>query len=120
LFNHLNHGGNFYLWDDDAGVWVLDDITTLHYSELGTTSIGENSSADIQVYPNPANNFINIKFNSPAADLKLELFDITGRMVLTTDLSGNQKINIGHLEDGLYIYRLNQEGIVKSGKILVE
>jgi hypothetical protein len=120
LFNHLNHGGNSYLWNDGAGDWTLYDITTLHYSELGTTSIKENSSADVTVYPNPAQDFINIEFDNQDPDSQLELFDITGRKVLTTNLKGNQKVDISLLENGLYIYRVNQDGMVKSGKILVE
>ena len=59
----------------------------------------------IDVYPNPANNFINIDLNGKAAISKIEVYDTNGQLQL---LGFNQKLNISSLPLGvLYPPRAN-------------
>ncbi len=64
---------------------------------------------EIIIYPNPAKNKIFIKgtFDAPAL---FELYDITGRKALEQTITGiNSQVNINHLSNGFYIYKLNTE-----------
>jgi len=67
-----------------------------------------------QNYPNPFNPSTNIRFSLPAAgDIKLQVFDVNGRLVSTlingVMSAGNHTatFNAGSLASGTYLYRLD-------------
>jgi len=79
----------------------------------------ENLSAlDYIVYPNPANETVNLKFNGNRnSDLKLDIYNNTGYLVKTVYLPGDVKdynINIHDLPAGIYFVKLN-DGYHYSG-----
>jgi hypothetical protein len=48
----------FYLWDETIGQWLADSKDTYYYSEHNITFIPKMTEKDINVYPNPAKEFI--------------------------------------------------------------
>lgn len=67
----------------------------------------------ISIYPNPATDIINIAaLNNLPANTTATLFDISGRMLLSSQLSGNAttEINIAHLPKGLYWMHISANG----------
>ncbi len=76
--------------------------------------------------PNPFNPTTQIKFSLPqATDVKLAVYDVLGRRVATL-LNGKRKagehsvtFEAGNLSSGVYIYRLEAEGVSKSRKMLL-
>ena len=53
---------------------------------------------------------------------QLQLFDIRGRLVLTTELEANQAvhtINVASLEDGVYIVELDNSSQAKTQKVII-
>ena len=79
------------------------------------------SSGEIKLYPNPANDIITIE-NNGSQDLELELYDLSGRVLLKMNVvTGKQTIETKDILSGTYIYRLvNSEGsIARSGKIQI-
>ncbi len=86
------------------------------------TGIQNNSSAlKVGIGPNPAQNtlqVINLK-----TEANLELFDVTGRKVGLFRVNENkQAINIAHLVNGTYIYRVSdtKEKLISSGKLIIK
>lgn len=83
--------------------------------------IKENNNLNhlIQVYPNPANNFITLKSDIALQHSKIELTDVTGRLIQTiksTDLN-QTTINIINLNDGIYFLNItfdNTNKVVKK------
>lgn len=75
---------------------------------------------DIYAYPNPASDFIKIYTGFLYSQMIFELYDISGRMVLSEDVSENEKVNIRGLNKGLYYFNLFIDDKYKSGKIVVE
>jgi len=75
-----------------------------------------NEKLEISIYPNPANDIINVKYNK---EFIIEIFDITGKSILT---SKNKTTNIAHLDQGNYIIMIkNEKGkILKSDKLIVK
>lgn len=60
-----------------------------------------------QVYPNPAYAVAHIA-NAPECVLYVEIFDLSGRRVQSTELSeGNRELNLSRLASGLYVLRLS-------------
>jgi len=73
---------------------------------------------DIMIYPNPASDLINIKFNSQNEELVLEIYDLSGRLVQSEVITGDKTISISSLEDGVYNCIFKGEGKVLSQKLV--
>ena len=78
-------------------------------------------SNNIKIYPNPAKELINIAISNYLGDLKVEMFDINGRLVNTksVDFSGNYSIELNALTAGVYIVKLTGTNLNYSEKIVV-
>lgn len=79
---------------------------------------------NIQWYPNPANDILNIaSVETFIAGSKIELYDITGRMVLSYTIgteSNIANVNLKEIKQGLYLCVIkNGEEIIASSKISV-
>ncbi|MBQ3832787.1 MAG: T9SS type A sorting domain-containing protein, partial [Bacteroidales bacterium] len=77
----------------------------------------------IYVYPNPADEELNILLNSlPEGKTMIEFHDVTGRLVLSEEIkSANPSINISSLKQGVYMYRIiNGENIIARDRIVKE
>ncbi len=60
----------------------------------------------LNVYPNPADKYIQIAFpDNIAEEPKIMIFDLGGRMVYHNYLRANEKINTEYLENGIYILK---------------
>ncbi|MCO5267674.1 MAG: GEVED domain-containing protein [Brumimicrobium sp.] len=95
-----------------------DNVTLVEVIVDGTcdyNSLDVEEFANIIVYPNPTTNILNIENTSTAADLKAELLDINGRIVLVENKIFNNantaKLDIQHIEKGIYTLRIsNMDG----------
>lgn len=78
----------------------------------------------ITLYPNPANEFVTIKFSRNLNDVKIFIYDINGRLVLKnlTSTINNKKldINISHLEAGAYIMKIKVNNSIVGKQLLIE
>lgn len=62
---------------------------------------------DFSIYPNPANDEINIRFVGNNNNAMIELFDYTGKIIRSIELlSYEQTINLAGLNRGMYFIRL--------------
>ncbi len=80
------------------------------------------SSSEIILYPNPVNNSLNISFkNSNSTLFNFDLFDISGKLILSSKFSNtslNYKIDLSHLLKNTYIYKIESESFFKTGVIM--
>lgn len=76
-----------------------------------------NSSSGLKIYPNPANQEVNIESKEK---LNLQLFDIAGHLVIR-EISSSQKtiLNTGSLPAGFYTLKLNAEKSSALKKIII-
>jgi len=83
-----------------------------------TTGIGDIEETAIAVYPNPANNFVNIESQSRIE--RIGIYDLTGKTVYSTTSDQNKlKINIDFLESGIYLIKLETENGIRVEKLNV-
>lgn len=77
-----------------------------------------NTINDINVFPNPGNDYLTISLPEPFKYTVFEIYDIYGKLMLSTQLSGRRNIlHTSHLRSGTYVYKIyNQEGLRESGK----
>ena len=119
-FSTMLLSGETLYWDDETGDWEFDGGYNLYYSEQLISDILDKESAGIKIYPNPASEFIYFEATDNTTNSTVEVFDMQGRMVLSQEISGKQQISVSHLDKGLYIYKLVQNGKPISGKIMIE
>ncbi|WP_235296192.1 TonB family protein [Portibacter marinus] len=79
---------------------------------------------NVQVFPNPAKEQINIKFKGEAKPLKLQLFDVQGKEVVARDFplfkgSFDENIRIDNADTQMLILRITQGDKVFSEKIIL-
>jgi uncharacterized protein (TIGR02145 family) len=100
-------------YEDGAVIRVGRDITMGLSVRCVKNNISETNDFQIEnlsIYPNPAQNLINVK-----ADLKLigasyTIIDNTGRGVLSGQISSeNIIVDIGNLKEGVYMFKVNNE-----------
>lgn len=105
---------SFSLISSDNGDWgmntpgyfCLDNLT----AKQTTTSIESKfDETEINIYPNPAKNFI--KINSTESISGYEVIDLTGKCILKSDkYQATENINIEMLTKGIYLIKIKAEG----------
>jgi len=71
------------------------------------TGISENAWNTVKVWPNPANDFINISLPDGAKTVTINIIDITGKRVYFNKLqTGSAQVQLGTLEKGVYLVQL--------------
>ncbi|MBK7691107.1 MAG: T9SS type A sorting domain-containing protein [Bacteroidetes bacterium] len=87
-------------------------------SKTPTITLSEN----ISIYPNPSSHEIEIKCNNAIwRDIqKIELFTTDGKSVVSYSNNNmpNRKINIQHLNNGLYFIKISGDGLTFTNKFL--
>lgn len=66
---------------------------------------------DITLYPNPATNQVNIRFETEQSNSQLEVYDLTGRLIAkfeTTATQGVWKLDLASMTTGIYLVVLRQ------------
>ena len=82
-------------------------VDGLSFKFQSTLSIAENKINDIQVFPNPAGQFI--MFNGIDDQSNVDLFDISGKRVKSLIInSSDSQIDVSDLTNGVYLARINK------------
>jgi len=92
------------------GIFLIDSIVVDN-----VLSTSEVASASFSVYPNPANDVINIKGLHNLS--RVEMFDVTGKKVLETSQLTNDQLDMASYNAGIYVLRLtdvNNNSITKK------
>lgn len=92
---------------------AMDDIRVL---SSGTDNVDDVVlSSEVEIYPNPANDFVTIKTHNNIGDL-ITISDISGRTLITEEVTSDDiQINIADLTKGLYIIKVGD----KSEKLII-
>jgi hypothetical protein len=91
-------------------------------SELKISSNQEifSEKQSIQIWPNPAQNELNINILTEALNPEYEIYNLVGNRVMSGKLhSGLQTINLNTVPNGLYIVKINSGQEMRSYKIII-
>lgn len=94
-------------------------LMALGYPSLINEKV-KNNNENIFISPNPATDYIILKPNTYAEKININIYDYTGKMVLTKTVNSQEQINISHLSSGIYAYNiiLNNKH-TQTGKIII-
>jgi hypothetical protein len=91
-------------------------IQTRDTSNTGIREIVENNT--LELYPNPATNYININMPLNVREMKTQIYSIEGRILRVFKTENGEPIPVHDLKPGLYIMRATDEKNVFIGKFI--
>ena len=105
---------------DLAGEWVTsttNDITDLgsHSAPLGSNDHQENS---FSFFPNPARQ--SKLFFKSTRPLSIEVYSLTGKLILNTTIDSSKSLDISSLNTGLFIIKMRSDSGTKIKKLIRE
>lgn len=96
---------------------VKTDLITVTEPTDGISFIGDDQ---VRVYPNPANDVLNIETKA-SGNYNVVIYNLVGEKIFEeTQISQNKSIDISNLTKGIYLLRLNVDQKIFSKKIIVE
>ena len=102
---------------------AVDGTTEVFYDNFSLVenvlSTDEFLATSIKVFPNPANNILQIN-NVNQLVKSVQVFDLLGKEVYTENKLSNNKINVSNLNQGIYILKLNAENVSVTKKLIIK
>ncbi len=90
---------------------------TKSFSVANPLSNDEFSTSSVSIYPNPTKGIVTI---STESSVDIVITDLTGKVVFAKNkVSNNESINLTGLQSGVYLAKLNQDGVVETKKIIL-
>lgn len=101
--------------------WGFGKIDALGAASQVTpiTSINQYTSNNILIYPNPANEFVNIYIPDYISSDKIILFDNLGRQVMSSDYYGKLSLNTSSLSQGIYFLEVKDNKRIYREKLII-
>ena len=99
-------------YDNDCEPVISDTVRVTVIPNGSTTSINNfDSKSGLLIQPNPASDFITIKFETSEVS-KVQIFDILGIEIMSVEAGqdvSTQKIDVSHLPTGMYFIRIGNK-----------
>ena len=100
---------------DGEGLYSTPEYVTV---SVGTVGIEEMDVNEFGIYPNPANNILNIDGSN--AEFNYMMFNGMGQKVAEGNATDNAQINVSGMAKGVYFIRLTTGTQVRVDKVVVE
>lgn len=100
--NFTHSVGEIYVIPTDPDQANSGTMGMLYQTVLQVLGITELEKDNIKVYPNPTTDFIYVKLNSKSKIEGAEIYDLSGKLVLTTKLE-SEKLDLRSLPQGVYM-----------------
>jgi hypothetical protein len=119
---------NLLLLDGSVYSWNVSSIGNYQFDEnpLGVDELLNIANIwQVAVFPNPATNLLNVKYNLPTVDnILISVFDLRGKLLLEVDKGKRTKgeheeiLDISKLPAGQYVCRINRQTNTISKNII--
>lgn len=98
--------------------WDTDNLyTSGKIKVVNSTSINSPETKTLQVYPNPARDYLIISLSGNEVYHQADILDMTGNIVMETKID-QEKIDISSLPQGIYLLRLKQNGNIVVARFI--
>ena len=74
----------------------------------------------INVFPNPATDFVTFDFEQQSEMAKLELYDLNGKKLIDQQISSGERISLNQVKSGVYVWKITQTQQTFKGKIVIK
>lgn len=109
----------YYDYTDQTWYYTTSNVMVRMNFDPSLASIDEHEGLNVSVYPNPANDLINIK--STLSEGSITIFDMTGKLLLNQQISGAMNsINTSELKNGIYNLIISNGEKTSSEKLIIQ
>jgi len=101
-------------------------IMTVNYQvDILSSVLDELGAKGVQLFPNPAKDFINLEFSENlTSQTNFKLFNTKGKLVFQERLTGLNKtrvIHLSNLKSGIYFYAITEDKRnIKTGRLIIQ
>jgi streptogramin lyase len=111
---------NSLVVDDDGTKWLGTENGVVAFKDIGltpSTDVYSKKMKEIELFPNPAHDFITLKLPHEFQGSTVEILNINGEAIKSFNIGNNQnQLDVSHLPAGIYLVRIqsNENQIVKK------
>ena len=90
-------------------------FTPLFVDACNLSTPGFVKAGSLLLYPNPASDKVNIRFETPQGESQVEIYDLTGRLIsnfINKDNQGVYELDLAPTATGVYVVGLRQGGAI--------
>jgi len=88
-----------------------DQVVNTSSNNFSVLGLKKEEKLDFAMYPNPSSDNLNIQLPSGILKATIELFDLSGRLLLnSTVTTQNKSVNVADLSTGVYLVKIQSEG----------
>jgi PKD repeat protein len=110
-----------FLFESDEGNNVF--IDNIRVSSTETVGLNVNATDDLQIYPNPTKDKLNLSLTEDYSNGQLEIYDVYGKLIKRVKLTNElfQTIKVSGLAEGQYNLRFisSEEDITTIKKLII-
>jgi hypothetical protein len=96
---------------------IIDSNLDFFIRNMDFYSVDELVEPSALIYPNPTSGYVNL--SQFPGDIFFQVYNNMGQLVFEAELYGSRQVDLGHLESGIYFYRISAEEEFVSGKIVI-
>lgn len=104
------------------GIVSSSNALVINNSNVSTIKLAKVLNADaanVEVYPNPASNVLNVRTATTSA-VSVNMLDIFGKTVATSSINGNAlTINTDEFANGTYTLTISVNGVITTQRIVI-
>jgi len=103
--------------------YYIPSLKTENRAIQQNTKISDDTLTDFKIYPNPASQVVYFKSNKTLEGLlDVQLYDLSGKLSLSTVLNDSHSVDLSGLQPGVYILTVstNQKNILSDRLVLVK
>lgn len=107
-----------FYWNPAGKVWIkgFQSIYNLSPKQSPLALV----SSNLKVYPNPTDDVITFDIDKGKKPIRVQLFDMKGKEILSQILKDNGQVKVGHFSEAMYLYKLQKDGVTYTGKFSVK
>ena len=108
------NGNNYYR------LKIIDQDGSFENSKVIVVKDPLKEGLKFSIYPNPVKDMVTISPSDKNSMVKVTIFDLQGRKVLTKEILGKTQLSLETLAKGVYLIQLRKNGEVNSLKLVKE
>ena len=108
-------------WDTEAGVWVNNFKENRYWSFYESQSIAEQEMTLVDVFPVPADDYLQLRFVKPVKQGTVYLHTIDGKLIRSFSLKNSEiRLDISSVSPGNYVLSIWVDGVFSAQKIIIQ
>ncbi len=113
-----NYNVSKFYFKDDLGFMVGPEGSIYKLDNVGALGINEPLKTNMNIYPNPASNYVTLAFDEVVAISSIELMDTQGKVAKTYSKTESQ-LNLAGIASGAYILKVETDMGLASKRIVI-